>query len=165
MPTTDHTKDRNSVFVLPGGSCSYKKCKPCGTPHVTEGQVKDAFVRAVNVLLSEKEELSANVQMVIAVLCDSTELEKRQSELKEELEVVVGLVERCVTENARVALDQDEYTDRKKLLEQFLHTVEAQEPIVEFDERLWASLVDFMTVNSEKDIRVTFKDGTEIQGQ
>ena len=171
----------------------YKGGKPCGTPHVTEEQVKDAFVRAVNVLLSEKEELSANVQMVIAVLCDSTELEKRQSELKEELEVVVGLVERCVTENARVALDQDEYperynglvsryeavkaqfdevtqavadkADRKKLLEQFLHTVEAQEPIVEFDERLWSSLVDFMTVNSEKDIRVTFKDGTEIQGQ
>ncbi len=168
----------------------YKGGKPCGTPHVTEEQVKDAFVRAVNVLLSEKEELSANVQMVIAMLCDSTELEKRQTELKEELEVVVGLVERCVAENARVALDQDEYTqrysglvsryetvkaqfdevtqmvadkaDRKKLLEQFLHTVETQKPIAEFDERLWSSLVDFVTVYSEKDIQVTFKDGTEI---
>lgn len=111
-------------------------------------------------------------------------------ELKEELEVVVGLVERCVTENARVALDQDEYmqrynglvsryeavkaqfdevtqavankADRKKLLEHFLHTVETQEPIAGFDERLWSSLVDFVTVYSEKDIRVTFKDGTEI---
>ena len=135
--------------------------------------------------------MSANVQMVIAMLCDSIELEKRQTELKEELEVVVGLVERCVTENARVALDQDEYTerynglvsryeavkaqydevtqavadkaDRKKLLEQFLHTVEVQEPVTQFDERLWSSLVDFVTVHSEKDIRVTFKDGTEIQ--
>ena len=37
-------------------------------------------------------------EMVIAMLCDSTELAKRQTELKEELEVVVGLVERCVTE-------------------------------------------------------------------
>ena len=101
------------------------------------------------------------------------------------------LVERCVTENARVALDQDEYTqrynglvsryeavkaqfdevtqavadkaDRKKLLEQFLHTVEGQAPVTEFDERLWSSLVDFVTVYSEKGIRVTFKDGTEIQ--
>ena len=169
----------------------YKGGKPCSTPHVTEDQVKDAFVRAVNILLSEKEELSVNVQMVIAMLCDSAELEKRQTELKEELEVVVGLVERCVTENARVALDQDEYTqrynglvsryeavkaqfdevtqavadkaDRKKLLEQFLHTVEGQAPVTEFDERLWSSLVDFVTVYSEKGIRVTFKDGTEIQ--
>ena len=107
-----------------------------------------------------------------------------------EVEVAAGLVERCVAENARVALDQDEYTqrynglvsryeavkaqfdevtqaiadkaDRKKLLEQFLHTVETQEPVTEFDERLWSSLVDFVTVYSEKDIRVTFKDGTEI---
>ena len=53
--------------------------------------------------------------------------------------------------------------DRKKLLEQFLHTVETQEPVTQFDERLWSSLVDFVTVYSEKDIRVTFKDGTEIQ--
>ena len=96
-----------------------------------------------------------------------------------------------MAENARTALDQDEYTerynglvsryetvktrfdevtqaiadkaDRKKLLEQFLHTVETQEPVTQFDERLWSSLVDFVTVYSEKDIRVTFKDGTEIQ--
>ncbi len=105
----------------------------------------------------------------------------------------MGLVERCVAENARTALDQDEYTerynglvsryetvktrfdevtqaiagkaDRKKLLEQFLHTVETQEPVTQFGERLWLSLVDFVTVYSEKDIRVTFKDGTEIQVQ
>ena len=107
-----------------------------------------------------------------------------------EVEVAAGLVERCVAENARVALDQDEYTqrynglvsryeavkaqfdevtqmvadkaDRKKLLEQFLHTVESQAPVTEFDEQLWSSLVDFVTLYSEKDIRVTFKDGTEI---
>ena len=105
----------------------------------------------------------------------------------------MGLVERCVAENARTALDQDEYSerynglvsryeavkaqfdevtqaiadkaDRKKLLEQFLHTVETQEPVTEFDERLWSSLVDFVTVNSEKDICVTFKDETEIKLQ
>ena len=169
----------------------YKGGKTCGTPHVTEKQVKGAFVRATNILLSERDELTANTRMVIVMLCDSTELEKRQAELKEELEVVVGLVERCVAENARTALDQDEYTerynglvsryetvktrfdevtqaiadkaDRKKLLEQFLHTVETQEPVTQFDERLWSSLVDFVTVYSEKDIRVTFKDGTEIQ--
>ena len=52
--------------------------------------------------------------------------------------------------------------DRRKLLEQFLQTLETQDTITEFDERLWSSLVDFVTVYSEKDIRVTFKDGTEI---
>lgn len=46
------------------------------------------------------------------MLCGSAELEKQQAELKEELEVVVGLVERCVAENAGPALDQDEYSER-----------------------------------------------------
>ena len=156
-------------------------------PDIMEEQVKDAFVWAADILLLEKEELAVDMQMDIVMLCDSIELEKRQMER----EVVVGLVERCVAENARTALDQDEYSerynglvsryeavkarfdeatqaiadkaDRKKLLEQFLHTVEGQAPVTEFDERLWSSLVDFVTVYSEKDIRVTFKDGTEIQ--
>lgn len=169
----------------------YKGDKPCGTPHITEDEVKNVFVRAVNLLLSEKEELAVNVQTIIAVLCDIAELEKRLTELQEELEVVVELTERCVGENARIALDQDEYTERynglveryektkaefdkvtqaiidketrKKLMDQFLRTIKEQEPIMQFDERLWASLVDFVTVYSEKDIRVTFKDGTEIQ--
>lgn len=149
------------------------------------------FIRAVNLLLSEKDELAANVQTIITALCDTTNLEKRLAELREELEVVVELTERCVGENARIPLDQDEYTERynglveryektkaefdkvtqaiadkearKKLMEQFIRTIEEQEPITKFDERLWASLVDFVTVYSEKDIRVTFKDGTEIQ--
>ena len=58
----------------------YKGGKPCSTPHVTEDQVKDAFVRAVNILLSEKEELSVNVQMVIAMPVSYTHLDvyKRQ---------------------------------------------------------------------------------------
>lgn len=48
-------------------------------------------------------------------------------------------------------------------MEQFIQTIETQEPITKFDERIWASLVDYVTVYSEKGIRVTFKDGTEIQ--
>ena len=40
--------------------------------------------------------------------------------------------------------------------------LQEQELIKTFDERLWCSLVDFITVYSKEDIRVTFKDGTEI---
>lgn len=55
---------------------------------------------AADILLLEKEELAVDMQMDIVMLCNSIELEKRQMER----EVVVGLVERCVAENARVAL-------------------------------------------------------------
>ena len=104
---------------------------------------------------------------------------------------MVGLVEQCVTENARgrswlgrvhatlqwigQPLWSGQDTIRwghsndhwqswpEKLLEQFLHTVKTQEPITGFDEWLWSSLVAFVTVYREKDIRVTFKDGRKYR--
>ena len=52
---------------------------------------------------------------------------------------------------------------RKKLMEQFLRAIEGQEHITKFGERLWASLVDFVTVYSKDDVRFTFKNGMEIK--
>ena len=48
-------------------------------------------------------------------------------------------------------------------LEAFAEALESQSKrLTEFDEGLWGTLVDFMTVYSKEDISVTFKDGTEI---
>ena len=48
-------------------------------------------------------------------------------------------------------------------MDNFIQELREQELIKEFDTRLWGSLVDFITVYSKDDIRVTFKDGTEIR--
>lgn len=48
-------------------------------------------------------------------------------------------------------------------MDNFIQEVREQELIKEFDAWLWGSLVDFITVYSKDDIRVTFKDGTEIR--
>lgn len=46
----------------------------------------------------------------------------------------------------------------------FLAELEKQDDLcTEFDERLWVSLVDFVTVFNREDVRFTFKDGTEIR--
>lgn len=39
---------------------------------------------------------------------------------------------------------------------------ENREPIAEFDAGMWGSMVDFITVDKDKNMTVTFKDGTEI---
>ena len=55
-------------------------------------------------------------------------------------------------------------TARNSLLNSFSKELRKQENILtEFDEGLWESLVDFMTVHSKEDIKVTFKDGTTIR--
>ncbi len=69
-----------------------------------------------------------------------------------------------VDENTHVALDQTEYQAKKEQIEMFLVELERQDGVVtEFDENLWYSLVDFVTVFNKEDICFTFKDGTEIR--
>ena len=53
---------------------------------------------------------------------------------------------------------------RQATIEDFLKELQALDGLItEFDPMLWVSLVDFVTVYSKDDVRVTFKDGTEIQ--
>lgn len=101
------------------------------------------------------------------------------------------LIHQYINENAHVALDQSEYQARYELLterfdktkarleevtgaitekqaskekiEMFLAELKKQDDVVtEFDESLWYSLVDYVTVFNKEDVRFTFKDGTEI---
>ena len=37
------------------------------------------------------------------------------------------------------------------------------EPVVKFDEQLWAGMVECVTVGADKDMMVVFRDGTEMQ--
>lgn len=84
----------------------------CQTPHVTEDEVKAAFVTAFNKLVTEREEVIANARLVQKTLCATEELEQEKSALAEELAVVVKMVEECVAENARIAQNQAEYQKR-----------------------------------------------------
>ena len=48
-------------------------------------------------------------------------------------------------------------------LSEFIRTLREQETaIMEFDEKIWGSLVDFVTVRRGREMTVTFRDGTEI---
>lgn len=52
---------------------------------------------------------------------------------------------------------------RKHQIESYLKELRSREPLTEFRETDWLAMVDYITVHSKKDIRVTFKDGTEIK--
>ncbi len=106
--------------------------------------------------------------------------------------MLVDAVEKCIYENAHVVLDQAEYqkrydvltyrydeaktkldaiTDqiadkkaRRATIEEFLKVLEEQDGLVtEFQTNLWCGLVDFVTVHSADDVRVTFRNGMEIK--
>ena len=166
--------------------------KKCETPHVTVEQVKAAFVSACNQLVAEKKEIISNLRMVIRTLCQTDDLLKEKNRLEEELAVLAETMNKNVKENARIAQDQDEYQRRYNRLvekydvvkgkydkvadaitakevqclrlESFIKELKVQDGIIrEFDESLWGSLVDYVTVSRDKEITVTFKDGTVIK--
>lgn len=164
----------------------------CSTPHLDEETIKELFVKAVNILFTEKDEIIDNFNAIKNTLFDVRELETERAQLQEELNVVAEMIQQCVNENARIALDQEEYQRRydglaerfdgvqaqldevshaiterqaqREKIEMFLAGLERQEGLLtEFDESLWYSMVEYVTVFNKEDIRFTFKDGTEIK--
>ena len=166
----------------------------CSTPHLIEEEIKATFVTAFNRLYEKKDTLLENLWLVRERICDTTSLEAEQRKLADEMQVLVEMVQNCIGENARVAQNQAEYKERYNELVSRYDAVKAKNDataeaiqakrvkaetldafakvlrsrkgaLMDFDEGLWGTLVDFMTVYGKGDIGVTFRDGTEIRIQ
>ena len=166
--------------------------KKCSTPHLTEEEIKTAFVEAFNRLFDEKDTLLENLKEVRTRICDTAGLEAEQRKLADELQVLADMVQNCISENARIAQNQAEYQKRydelvsrydeaktkydatvrdiqsknakAERLDAFAKAVKSRDAVLtEFDEGLWGTLVEHMTVYGKNDIGVTFKEGTEIR--
>ena len=164
----------------------------CQTPHVTEDEIKAAFVKAFNRLVTEREEIVANARLVRQTFCDTTALAEEKAKLQQELAVLVEMTEKCIRENARIAQNQEEYQKHYEVLvarydaakarfdkvteaisakeaqserlEGFIKRLKPQtDPVAEFNSQLWASMVEYMTVGMDKGLTVVFRDGTAVR--
>ena len=74
----------------------------------------------MNKLLTDKREIIANFTAIREELFNTAPLETERGELQSALAVVTELIQKCIEENARVALDQTEYQKRyDALVERF----------------------------------------------
>lgn len=168
----------------------FKDDRKCSTPHLTEDEIKAAFVKAYSIFLEERDEIIQNTELVISRLTDCTEQEAQKKELEQEIAILVDMVQNCVAENARIAIDQDKYQERynslveryeaakskhesvcgeigsrsarAQMLGQFLKRMKEDGAVTEFDSVLWSDMVDFITVDGKKQMVFTFKNGAEI---
>ena len=159
----------------------------CTTPHLTEENIKMMFVSAVNQLISKKDAIITVLMASLDTAFDLTTLKAEQAELESEMTVLSDLIQKCIYENAHVALDQAEYQkrydgltarfdaakaryesldetirskqSRRTTIETFLETLAKADLVDKFDTALWCGLVDFVTVHSKDDVRFTFKTG------
>lgn len=180
------------VFVCPIYQCNhkFKGEEKCSTPKLEEEQIKELFIKAVNLLLADAGEIIRNYYEVRPLIFDTECFATELAELQEELTVTAELIQKCVDDNARTALNQEQYRQKydtlvarfekaKKRIQEidgikrdrearrlqtdhFMRELKKQDTLItEFDEKLWFTLVDRITVYSETDIRFTFKNGTE----
>jgi len=155
--------------------------------------IKARFLVAFNKLLGGKDTLLEDCRIMQSHLTDCSAIDAELEELRQEIEVVTELTQRCIHENARSAQSQEEYTKRyngyvarydaakakldalQKKKEQRLAEADAiggfmfelseyTEAITEFNESLWLAVVERATAFHDGRLVFTFQNGTEIEG-
>ena len=184
--------DSNTEYRRLIWQCNNKyKGGHCHTPHLTEAEIKAAFLSAFNAILHDRAEIMAAYNEVIEALTDTSDLDAERGELQNEADVVTELIKKAISENAHKAQDQEEYqrkyegycarfekarnrlaeikdiclerNAKKVKIQMFMERMGQYADLVTvFDEKLWYSTVDMVTVFEDKRMAFTFRDGTQV---
>lgn len=162
----------------------------CQTPHLTEDEVKEMFVRAYNETMKDKTKVIEDTEAVIGMLTNTDEIDKRIASFTSEIEIVSELVKKLIRDNSSAAQSQDDYQakynelssrydEAKKALEEamqdkiykqgqgiklqsFLESLKQKESVLdEWNEELWMIMVEKATVHRDKSITFKFYNGKE----
>lgn len=162
----------------------------CGTPHFDEEAIKARFVDAFNSILADKDSALENCRLMQTTLTDCTSIDAEIKNLLEEIDVVTELTKRCISENSQTAQDQEEYATRynsfveryekarsrveelrimkaareaqAEAIGAFMFEVQELDILTEFDEKLWLTVIDTVTVHADGRLTFRFQGGTEI---
>ncbi|MHB1453908.1 MAG: recombinase family protein [Saccharofermentanales bacterium] len=162
--------------------------KKCRTPHLHEEDIKKEFIKALNTLITNKEEILENCEMMKKMLADTSAVDNEIQKLKSEVDAITELLRQCVEENAHLVMDLEVYqkkydglveryeketakldktqnTRKERLyrvagIDSFVATLKAQDVIAtEFDEEIWNLLVDKILVGMDGRMEFVFRDG------
>ncbi len=187
-----HSNDRYRKVIWQCNDKYANKGKTCTSPHFSEDELKDLFIRALNKLITGRDEIIRGFEEVKDVIFDISPQEADLERLKEERLETISLMEKLTRENASLAMNQDKYRTRfenlserfakvndtlavldeairdrpyrKAKTELFIKTLKKQDGLVAvFSEELWHALADYATVYSKEDVLFTFKNGVKIK--
>lgn len=173
-------------------NAKFKDKTRCQTPHLTEDEIKTAFVRLVNRISADREFYITELTAIRDRVSDTSELEREKRLLDQQLAVDAKAVNDLIAENARKAQNQTEYREReaalvshyeeteakrdavadqisqrmvrRRKLERFIETVQdLPELYTEFNPAQWSALVDTVTVMDKKRMAWTLTSGMEVE--
>ncbi|MBQ4604639.1 MAG: recombinase family protein, partial [Clostridia bacterium] len=159
----------------------------CSTPHLYDKEIKEYFVTALSRLMADREALLDDIRTVYNKLTDCTAIDAKYEELLRESEVVAGLAARSLEDKISDANKYEDYANRydelqercNKLLKKkerrllqadklnrfMLEIQELDELNLEFNESLWHTTVESVTVTAEEFLIYKFRNGAEIPVQ
>ncbi len=167
------------------------KDRKCSTPSLTADEIKERFLLAFNKLMKNRDGLIEDCKLAQTILCSIADLEAKISEQRRELEIAAELSRKAIYENARVAIDQDDFGKRNsrylerhrkateliaelekekrerlaksRMLAKFIADIKkCSQVITEFDEGLWFTVIDKVTIATDGTMLFSFRSGTEV---
>ena len=172
-------------------NAKFKNERKCRSPHITEERLKDGFLEAVSILIQDREQLLEDGRLIMQELSDCTEVDAKITETTREMEVIAGLIQKAIEDNACREQDQEEYNRRyddltkryeklkKKLtgLEQERHDrrfkadmlsgclfelAELEYIIAEFKDSRCIAMLDHVTIHADGRMVYSFLNGSDI---
>ena len=172
----------------------YEKGEHCTTPHIYESDLKQHFITALSQLLTDRTALLEDGRLIQQDLLNFDAINTECNAILQELDVVTGMIQQMVKENAAQAANQVDYTnryntlvDRYENLQLRYDALQAQKQRrqlqaaamddcltalkevdllqIQFSDVLWNTVVDHVTVCAEKQLAFYFKNGTDISVQ
>ena len=136
--------------------------------------------------MTDKQRIINDTKEVIDLLFDTNEIEKRINDATAEIEIVAGLVEKLVQENASKIQDQDDYETRyqalaerydkakdelekanDELLQKNLEAIvtkmeELDTVLLEWPDEIWLMLIEEAVAHENGTLTFKFKNGYNI---
>lgn len=186
-----HSTDKFRRVIYQCNNKYKNKEKVCQTPHLTETEIKELFVKAYNLSMDDKERIITDTKEIIDLLINNALLDEQLNSLTAEADVIVEMVNKLVQENSHVVQSQEEYEKKyNSLIEKYekvknqvdelqqkrayklgqaeqLKTFLAQlkkakTTLQEWDDEVWMTLVESGTVHKDKSITFKYYNGNEV---
>lgn len=186
-----HAQKERTVVWQCSNKYKQKGKHVCSLPHLYEDAIKKAFISVFNSFLLDREQLREDYELILEFLTDNTSAEKEMEQLQEECMVVMELLKKTLEENTATAQDQEDYRRRYDALagryekaktrldelsaerqsrnarhsqiKSFLDDLLQQEaPLSEWNEEVWYSMVESVTVRDSKTLEFRFRDGSTV---
>ena len=98
----------------------------CRTPNLTEDEIKELFITAVNILIGQKTEVAKSVEDIRRSLYDTGDLEKKQKAIYAEMTELSKSAADYAAQNAVNPSTQEDYIKKYNKMVERYQAVKAQ---------------------------------------